>query len=225
MSSPAPSPVRVAVGEDDVLLREGVTRVLLDAGLDVVASTGDATKLLAMTLAFRPDVVVVDVRMPPHHGDDGLRTAIEVRKRLPGTGVVLLTQYCEPEFAIDLIGDRPQGVGYLLKERVGDVDDFVAAVRRVAHGGSALDPEVVTRMLRPRSVPSELADLTDRERGVLAYMAEGLSNRGIARALLISEAAVEKHVTAMFRKLGLAQLTDGHRRVQAVLRYLAAQGP
>ncbi len=208
-----------------MLLREGVTRVLLGAGFDIVAQAGDATRLLAMTLAFRPDVVIVDVRMPPHHGDDGLRTAIEVRKRLPLTAVVLLTQYCEPEFAIDLIGDRPQGVGYLLKERVGDVDDFVAAVKRVACGGSALDPEVVTRMLRPSSVPSELADLTDREHSVLARMAEGLSNRGIARALLISEAAVEKHVTAMFRKLGLDQQNDGHRRVQAVLLYLAAQGP
>jgi DNA-binding NarL/FixJ family response regulator len=216
-------PVRVSVGEDDVLFRQGVVRVLTDGGLNVVAETGNAVEFLAETLAQSPDVAVVDIRMPPRRDDDGLRAAIELRERIPTMGVVLLTQHCDPEFAIELIGDRPEGVGYLLKERVGDIHDFVDAVTRVARGGSALDPEVVTRMLRPHSVPEELAPLTPRERAVLAAMAEGLSNQGIARALLISNAAVEKHVTAVFRKLSITSEGADHRRVRAVLRYLTAQ--
>ncbi|MEO8263476.1 MAG: response regulator transcription factor [Pseudolysinimonas sp.] len=216
-------PLRVSVGEDDILFREGVVRVLTGGGLTVVAEAGNAVELLAETLVHRPDVAVIDIRMPPHRDDDGLRVAIELRQRLPGMGVVLLTQHCEPEFAIELIGDRPEGVGYLLKERVGDIHDFVAAVTRVARGGSALDPEVVARMLRPHSVPDELAPLTPRERDVLAAMAEGLSNQGIARSLLISNAAVEKHVTSVFRKLSITSEGAEHRRVQAVLRYLTAQ--
>ena len=216
-------PVRVSVGEDDLLFRQGVVRVLTDGGLSVVAEAGNAVEFLAETLAHRPDVAVVDIRMPPRRDDDGLRAAIELRERVPTMGVVLLTQHCEPEFAIELIGDRPEGVGYLLKERVGDIHDFVDAVTRVARGGSALDPEVVARMLRPSSVPEELAPLTPRERAVLAAMAEGLSNQGIARALLISNAAVEKHVTAVFRKLSITSEGADHRRVRAVLRYLTAQ--
>jgi DNA-binding NarL/FixJ family response regulator len=224
MRSDIPSqPVRVSVGEDDLLFRQGVVRVLTDGGLNVVAESGDAVHFLAETLAQRPHVAVVDIRMPPHRDDDGLRAAVELRERIPAMGVVLLTQHCDPEFAMELIGDRPEGVGYLLKERVGDIREFVGAVTRVARGGSALDPEVVARMLRPRSVPEELAPLTPRERDVLAAMAEGLSNQGIARALLISNAAVEKHVTAVFRKLSITSEGAEHRRVRAVLRYLTAQ--
>ncbi|MET0887395.1 MAG: response regulator transcription factor [Mycetocola sp.] len=216
-------PLRVSVGEDDLLFRQGVVRVLTDGGLRVVAESGDAVDLLAKTLVHRPDVAVIDIRMPPHKDDDGFRAAIELRERVPSMGVVLLTQFCDPEFAIELIGDRPEGVGYLLKERVGDIHEFVAAVTRVARGGSALDPEVVARMLRPRSIPEELAPLTPRERAVLAAMAEGLSNQGIAHALLISNAAVEKHVTSVFRKLDITSEGAEHRRVRAVLRYLTAQ--
>lgn len=224
MSSDTQShPLRVSVGEDDLLFRQGVVRVLTDGGLRVVAESGDAVDLLAKTLVHRPDVAVIDIRMPPHKDDDGFRAAIELRERVPSMGVVLLTQFCDPEFAIELIGDRPEGVGYLLKERVGDIHEFVAAVTRVARGGSALDPEVVARMLRPRSIPEELAPLTPRERAVLAAMAEGLSNQGIAHALLISNAAVEKHVTSVFRKLDITSEGAEHRRVRAVLRYLTAQ--
>ncbi|WP_374008248.1 LuxR C-terminal-related transcriptional regulator [Leifsonia sp. LS-T14] len=216
--------VRVAVGEDDVLLRHGVVRVLTDAGLDVVAEAGDAPDLLSKTLAYQPDVAVVDIGLPPHHGDDGLRVAVELRHRLPAMGVVVLTQHDEPEYALELIGGRFDSVGYLLKERVGDVDDFCSDVIRVAHGGSALDPTVVARMMQPRRVPEQLALLTDRERAVLAAMAEGQSNAGIARTLLISVAAVEKHVTSIFRKLGISADDTGHRRVQAVLRFFSTQG-
>lgn len=215
-------PLRVSVGEDDILFRQGVVRVLTDGGLIVVAEAGNAPDLVAETIVHRPDVAVIDIRMPPHRDDDGLRAAIELRERVPTMGVVLLTQHCDPEFAIELIGDRLEGVGYLLKERVGDIREFVSAVTRVARGGSALDPEVVARMLRPRSIPDELAPLTPREREVLAAMAEGLSNQGIARALLISTAAVEKHVTAVFRKLCITPDGAEHRRVRAVLRYLTA---
>ncbi|KQX06899.1 LuxR family transcriptional regulator [Leifsonia sp. Root1293] len=215
--------MRVCVGEDDLLFRQGVVRVLTDGGLVVVAEADNAVDFLTETLVHRPDVAVVDIRMPPHRDDDGLRAAIELRERIPDMGVVLLTQYCDPEFAVELIGDRPEGVGYLLKERVGDIDEFVSAVTRVARGGSALDSEVIARMLRPRPIPEELAPLTPRERAVLAAMAEGLSNQGIAHALLISSAAVEKHVTAVFRKLSITSDGAEHRRVRAVLRYLTAQ--
>ena len=222
INSGAP-PIRVSVGEDDVLLRQGVVRVLRDAGLDVVVEVGDALDLVAQTLAFQTDVAVVDVRMPPHRGDDGLRAAIELRHRMPRIGVVVLTQYDDPEYALELIGDRLDGVGYLLKERVGDVDDFTAAVVRVAHGGSVLDPAVLSRMMQPHAVPEELSVLTDRELAVLGVMAQGQSNLGIARTLMISVAAVEKHVTAIFRKLEIPSDTAGHRRVQAVLRYFTSQ--
>ena len=213
-------PLRVVIGEDDVLLREGIARLLAEAGCDVVAQAGDADDLLRKTLAHRPDVAVVDVQMPPRREDDGLVAAMEVRRRLPGTGVLVLSQFYEESYALDLIGDHAEGVGYLLKERVGDVAAFVDAVRRVAAGGSALDPEVVERMLGRRSREDPLAELTPRERDVLAAMAEGKSNLGIAEALFVSEAAVEKHVTGIFQKLGIGPTTTEHRRVLAVLTYM-----
>ena len=212
--------LRVVIGEDDVLLREGIARLLSDAGFDVVAQTGDADDFLRRTLAHRPDVAVVDVQMPPRHEDDGLRAATALRERLPETGVLVLSQFYEESYALDLIGDRADGVGYLLKERVADVSAFVDAVERVAAGGSALDPEIVARMLGRRRVSGPLDDLTPREREVLASMAEGKSNRGIAEALFVSETAVEKHVSRIFNKLGLGSSGTEHRRVLAVLTYV-----
>ena len=212
--------LRVVVGEDDVLLQEGIAAILVAAGFDVVARAGDADEMLRKILAFRPDIAIVDVRMPPRREDDGLVAAIEVRRRLPATGVLILSQHCEPSFAIELIGDHPGGVGYLLKERVGDVPAFVDAVRRVAAGGSALDPEVVSLMLGRPKPGDALFPLSPREREVLAAMAEGSSNLGISQALLMSQASVEKYVTAIFRKLGLAAADTDHRRVLAVLTYL-----
>jgi len=215
-------PLRVAIGEDDVLLREGVARILTDAGLEVVSQSGDADDLLQRTLAYRPDVVVADVQMPPRREDDGLRAAMELRRRSPRIGVLILSQFCEPSYVMDLVGQRPEGIGYLLKERVGDVKAFVDAVTRVAAGGSALDPEVVGRMLGRRNREGPLQLLTPRELAVLAAMAEGLSNAGVAESLLISHASVEKHVTAIFRKLRITATENEHRRVQAVLTYLRA---
>jgi DNA-binding NarL/FixJ family response regulator len=212
------TPARVVIGEDDVLMREGIARILGEAGYDVVAQAGDAEELLRKALAHHADVAIVDVKMPPDRSDDGLRAAIELRRRRPDTGVLVLSQYCEERYAVDLIGDRADGVGYLLKERVGDVEAFIEAVGRVASGGSALDPEVVSRMLGRRSHP--LAELTPRERDVLAAMAEGKSNMGIADELFVTEAAVEKHVTNIFQKLGLGPTVTEHRRVLAVLTYV-----
>jgi DNA-binding NarL/FixJ family response regulator len=214
--------VRVVIGEDDVLLREGIARLLAEAGFEVVAHAGDAEAFLRRALAHRPDVVVVDVRMPPHHGDDGLRAALELRRQLPQTGVLVLSQYYDEQYAVELIGDRADGVGYLLKERVGDVEVFTEAVGRVAAGGSALDPEVVGRMLGRRRVDSPLDELSPRQREVLACLAEGKSNHGIAEALFITHAAVEKHVTTIFHKLGLDPGPSDHRRVLAALTYLRA---
>jgi DNA-binding NarL/FixJ family response regulator len=218
-------PLRVVIGEDDVLLREGLARLLADAGLDVVAQAGDAEDLLRKGLAHRPDVAIVDVRMPPRREDDGLVAAMELRRRLPGTGVLVLSQFSEASYALDLIGDRAEGVGYLLKERVGDVSAFVDAIQRVAAGGSALDAEVVGRMLGRRRPGDPLDTLTPRERAVLGVMAEGKSNIGIAETLSVSEAAVEKHVTAIFRKLAIAPASTEHRRVHAVLAYVRSGGP
>ena len=209
----------MVIGEDDVLLREGIARLLSDAGFEVAARTGDAEDFLRKALAHRPDVALVDVQMPPGHGDDGLRAAVELRRMRPETGVLVLSQYYEPHYALDLIGQRAEGVGYLLKERVGDVDAFTDAVTRVAAGGSALDPEIVGRMLGRRE-GGPLDSLSPREREVLAAMAEGMSNRGIAGQLVISEAAVEKHVTGIFHKLELGPTPTEHRRVRAVLTYL-----
>jgi DNA-binding NarL/FixJ family response regulator len=212
--------LRVVIGEDDVLLREGIARLLSESGCEVVAQAGDAEDLLRKGLAHRPDVVVVDIQMPPGHGDDGLRAALELRKAHSDTGVLVLSQYYEEDYAVDLIGDRPEGVGYLLKERVGDVDAFIDAVERVATGGSALDPEVVGRMLGRRKRDGPLDTLSPRELDVLSAMAEGKSNRGIAETLVVTEAAVEKHVTSIFQKLDLGHAPTEHRRVLAVLAYL-----
>jgi DNA-binding NarL/FixJ family response regulator len=212
-------PVRVVVGEDDVLLREGICRLLAEADFEVVGQAGDAEDFLRKALAHKPDVAVVDIQMPPGRGDDGLRAALALRDRLPQTGILVLSQYYDYRYAVDLIGESAEGVGYLLKERVGDVDAFRDAVARVAAGGSALDPEVVARMLgRRRSGP--LDSLSPRERDVLAQLAEGKSNRGIAEALVVTPAAVEKHVTSIFHKLGLETTPTGHRRVLAALTYV-----
>jgi DNA-binding NarL/FixJ family response regulator len=212
--------VRVVIGEDDVLLREGIARILADAGFDVVAQSGDALDFLRRARGHRPDVAIVDVQMPPGREDDGLRAALELRQSNPDTGVLVLSQFFEESYALDLIGDRAEGVGYLLKERVGDVSAFIDAVERVAKGGTALDPEVVGRMLGRRRSGGPLDALTARERDVLKEMAEGKSNLGIAEALVVTEAAVEKHVRSIFRKLGLGPTTTEHRRVLAVLTYV-----
>ena len=209
----------MVIGEDDVLLREGIASLLSDAGFEVAARAGDADDFLRKALAHRPDVAIVDVQMPPGNEDDGLRAAVELRERRPETGVLVLSGHYEPHYALDLIGRRPEGVGYLLKERIGDVAAFTDAITRVAAGGSALDPEVVGRMLGRRG-GGPLDQLSPRERDVLAAMAEGKSNRGIAEELVITEAAVEKHVTGIFHKLGLGQEPTEHRRVRAVLTYL-----
>jgi DNA-binding NarL/FixJ family response regulator len=212
--------VRVVIGEDDVLLREGIARILADAGFEVVAQSGDALDFLRRARGHRPDVAIVDVQMPPGREDDGLRAALELRQSNPDTGVLVLSQFFEESYALDLIGDRAEGVGYLLKERVGDVSAFIDAVERVAKGGTALDPEVVGRMLGRRRSGGPLDALTARERDVLKEMAEGKSNLGIAEALVVTEAAVEKHVRSIFRKLGLGPTTTEHRRVLAVLTYV-----
>jgi len=211
---------RVVIGEDEVIMREGMARLLTEAGFDVVAQAGDAEDLLRKGLAHRPDLVIADINMPPGHGDDGLRAALEVRQRRPGTGVLILTQYFEERYALDLVADGAEGVGYLLKERVGHVDSFVDAATRVADGRSALDPELVTRLLGRRRRTTPMEQLSPRELEVLAAMAEGKSNRGIGQALSISQPVVEKHITNIFQKLGLNPAQDEHRRVLAVLAYL-----
>jgi DNA-binding NarL/FixJ family response regulator len=217
-------PIRLVIGEDDVLLREGIAGILERAGLEVVAQTGDADDFLRRAKAHRPDVAVVDIQMPPGNADDGLRAALELRRDRPETGVVVLSHHFEESYAVNLIGDRPEGVGYLLKERVGDISVFIDAVRRVAAGGTALDPEIVARMMGRRRDPGPLDELSPRDREVLKEMAEGKSNRGIAEALFVSEAAVEKHVTAIFRKLDIEPTATEHRRVLAVVRYLRESG-
>jgi DNA-binding NarL/FixJ family response regulator len=219
--APVSSRVRVVIAEDDVLLREGIARLLVEAGFDVVAQAGNAEDFLRKALAHRPDVAVVDIQMPPGHGADGLRAALELRGKLPGVGVLVLSSFYEESYALDLIGESAEGVGYLLKERVGDVEAFTGAVARVAGGGSALDPEVVGRMLGRRRPPGgPLDQLTEREREVLAQIAQGKSNRGIAEELVVTTAAVEKHVTSIFHKLGIEGSPTEHRRVLAALTYL-----
>lgn len=214
------APRRVVVGEDDVLLREGIARLLSEGGFDVVAQAGDAEDLLRKGLAHRPELVIADIKMPPGHGDDGLRAALELRQRRPETGVLILSQHYVESLALELIAESADGVGYLLKERVGDVTSFLQAAERVADGRSALDPEVVARMLGRRRRGSRIDQLSPRELEVLAAMAEGKSNRGIAEELVVSQAAVEKHVTNVFHKLGLDRSETGTRRVLAVLTYL-----
>jgi DNA-binding NarL/FixJ family response regulator len=215
-------PLRLLVADDNALLRQGLVRLLRDEGLDVVAEAGDAPELLRKVRAHAPDVAIVDVQMPPDGTDDGLRAAREIRATQPGTAVLVLSQFLEERYALDLIGDDAGGVGYLLKDRVADVGALVDAIQRVAAGGSALDPEVVARMVGRRRAADPLADLTPREREVLTLMAEGKSNRGIAELLGIGAAAVDKHATRVFDKLGLGDEPSEHRRVMAVLTLLRA---
>jgi DNA-binding NarL/FixJ family response regulator/class 3 adenylate cyclase len=212
--------VRVVLSDDSVLLREGIARLLEDAGFEVVAQSGTADDLLRHVGMHKPDVALVDIRMPPTQTDEGLRAAQEIRERWPETGVLVLSQYVEPAYAMELLGENAEGVGYLLKDRVSDVDEFAAAVRRVAEGGSALDPAVVSQLVGRRRRDDPLEDLTPREREVLELMAEGRSNQAIAERLVITLRAVEKHVTSIFGKLRLPATAEDHRRVLAVLTYL-----
>ena len=214
--------LRVVIGEDQALLRQGIVRLLGDAGFEVVAEAGDAPDLLRKVAAHRPDVAIVDVQMPHGKTDDGLRAAIEIRARHPGVGVLVLSQFIEQRYAVDLIGDSAEGVGYLLKDRVADFSGFADAVRRVGSGGSALDPSVVAEMLGRRRRDDPLNDLTPRERDVLELMAQGRSNRGIADALVVTPHAVATHVTNIFAKLGVGEAAEDHRRVLAVLRFMRA---
>ena len=214
--------MRVVVADDSVLLREGVVRLLEENGFEVVGQAGDAEDLIRKVRAHKPDVAVVDIRMPPTNTDDGLRAALEIRAELPDTGVLVLSQYVEEGYALDLVSDSAGGVGYLLKDRVADVDRFVDSVRRVAEGGSALDPEVVAQLVGRARRDDPLAALTPREREVLELMAEGRSNNAIAEHMVVTDRAVEKHVTSIFGKLGLAPAPEDHRRVLAVLAFLRA---
>ena len=212
--------VRVIVGEDQPFVREGIVRVLQDGGFEVVGTAADARDLTRMADAYGPDVVIADIQMPPDHADDGLRAALAIRAARPGVGVLILSQFLEDAYAFELVADGAQGVGYLLKEKVGDLRTFTDAVRRVAEGGSVLDPDVVARLVGRKRKASPLDGLTPRERQVLALIAEGRSNTGIAHELVITVAAVERHVTSIFDKLGLHQSPEAHRRVLAVLTYL-----
>ena len=214
--------MRVVIGEDQALLRQGVARLLEDAGFEVVAQAGDAPDLLRKVAAHKPDVAIVDVQMPPENTDDGLRAAIEIRARQPEVGVLVLSQHADERYALDLIGDSAEGVGYLLKDRVADFGGFADAVRRVAEGGSAIDPTVVSGMLGRRRRNNPLDALTTREREVLELMAQGRSNRGIAEVLVVTPHAVEKHVTQIFSKLGVGEAPADHRRVVAVLTFMRA---
>lgn len=210
------------IAEDQVLLREGLSRLLADEGFDVVGAVGDGEALLRAVAAARPDVVVCDVRMPPTFTDEGLRAALVIRAQSPATGVLVLSAYVEERYAVDLLANSSSGVGYLLKDRVGDVEEFLAAVRRVGAGGTALDPEVVAQLLTRTRRRDPLGSLTPRELDVLRLMAEGRSNSAIAGALFLSGSAVEKHISAIFAKLGLPAAEDDHRRVLAVLHYLGS---
>jgi DNA-binding NarL/FixJ family response regulator/class 3 adenylate cyclase len=212
--------VRVVLAEDSVLLREGIARLLEDQGFEVAAQSGTAEDLLRHVGMHKPDVAIVDIRMPPTQTDEGLRAAQQIRERWPETGVLVLSQYVEPGYAMELLGENAEGVGYLLKDRVSDVEEFAAAVRRVGEGGSALDPAVVSQLVGRRRRDDPLQDLTPREREVLELMAEGRSNQAIADRLVITLRAVEKHVTSIFGKLRLSSTSEDHRRVLAVLTYL-----
>ena len=209
--------ITVALADDTVLLREGIARLLTDSGFEVVSQAGDAEDLLRHVAMHKPDVAVVDIRMPPTHTDEGLQAAREIRERFPDTGVLVLSQYVEPGYALDLLSESAEGVGYLLKDRVSDIEQFASAVRRVAEGGSALDPAVVSELVGRSRHDDPLDELTPREREVLELMAEGRSNQAIADRMFVTLRAVEKHVTSIFSKLGLPASTDDHRRVLAVL--------
>jgi len=212
--------MRIVIGEDQALLRQGIVRLLTDAGFEVVAEAADAPDLVRKVAAHKPDVAIVDVQMPPDNTDDGLRAALEIRAQQPEVGVLVLSQYAEERYAVDLIGESAEGVGYLLKDRVTDFSGFAEAVRRVGSGGSVLDPTVVAHMLGRRRRDDPLDDLTPREREVLELMAEGRSNKGIAEKLVVTPHAVEKHVTSIFAKLGVSGGAEDHRRVLAVLEFL-----
>jgi DNA-binding NarL/FixJ family response regulator len=212
--------VRVVIADDSVLLREGLARLLADAEFEVVGQAGDAEDLLRKVRAHKPELAITDIRMPPTQTDEGLRAAQEIRRELPGVGVVVLSQYVDQEYALELLGSSAEGVGYLLKDRVADVDRFTEAVRRVGEGGSVLDPEVVTQLIGARRGDEPLDRLTPREREVLGLMAQGRSNAALARDLVVTERAIEKHVTNIFSKLDLPADQEAHRRVLAVLMYL-----
>jgi DNA-binding NarL/FixJ family response regulator len=212
--------MRVVIAEDAAMMREGLRRLLTDRGHQVCAAVADATALLAAVAAHRPDAAIVDIRMPPTHTDEGLRAALELRARFPGTGVLVFSQYIETRYSSELLRGGASGVGYLLKDRVADVAEFADALARVAAGGTALDPEVVSQLLSAGRGAPGVATLTPREREVLVLMAEGRSNAGIASALVLSTGAVEKHVASIFGKLGLPPSENDNRRVLAVLRYL-----
>ena len=212
--------MRIVIAEDSVLLRAGLTRILADAGEDVVATVGDADELLRVVHLHEPDLAIIDVRMPPTHTDDGLRAALQIRAELPAIGILVLSQYVEEQYATELLGANMTGVGYLLKDRIADVGDFLGAVREVANGGTRLDPEVVAQLLARSRQRDPLERLTAREREVLDLMAAGRSNAAIARLLVVSDKAVEKHVGNIFSKLDLPPTTDDHRRVLAVLQWV-----
>ncbi len=217
---PGATPVRVVLADDSVLLREGIARLLIEAGFDVVAQSGNAEDLMRHVAMHQPDVAVVDIRMPPTQTDEGLRAAKEIRENHEATGVLVLSQYVEPGYAMDLLSESAEGVGYLLKDRVADIEEFAAAVRRVAEGGSALDPTVVSELVGRHRRDDPLGDLSPREREVLEFMAEGRSNQAIAERMFVTLRAVEKHVTSIFVKLRLPATAEDHRRVLAVLALL-----
>jgi DNA-binding NarL/FixJ family response regulator len=216
--------VKVVLADDSMLLREGLVRLLEESGFEVVAQSGTADDLLRHVAMHKPDVAIVDVRMPPTHTDEGLRAAQTIREKHPQVGVVVLSQYIEPSYAMELLADSAEGVGYLLKDRVSDLDEFAGAVRRVGEGGSALDPAVVSELLGRRRRVDPLEELTAREREVLELMAEGRSNAAIAARMFVTERAVEKHVTSIFQKLRLPSSDEDHRRVLAVLQFVRSSG-
>ncbi|MGH4024732.1 MAG: response regulator [Pseudonocardiaceae bacterium] len=213
--------MRVVIADDSALIREGLARLLTDTGIEVLALAADADQLLRDVATYHPDVAIVDIRMPPTHTDEGLRAVAHLRRHHPATAVLVLSQHLTVRYALDLLGEGTQGVGYLLKDRVGDLAEFTDALRRVASGGSALDPQVVAHLIaHQRSAPNPLDELTDRERDVLALMAEGRSNHAIARDLVIAESTVEKHIASIFSKLQISPSLHDHRRVLAVLTHL-----
>ena len=216
----AQAPIRVALADDSVLLREGIARLLTDKGFEIVGQSGTAEDLLLKVRSYKPDIAIVDIKMPPTHTDEGLRAAKEIREKHPDTAVLVLSQYVEEGYALELLQTSTEGVGYLLKDRVYDLADFVAAVKRVAEGGSALDPSVVSQLVGRRRRDDPIGDLSAREREVLALMAEGLSNSAIAARVFLTERGVEKHVTSIFQKLRLPVAADTHRRVLAVVAFL-----
>ena len=215
--------MRIVIAEDSVLLRAGLTRILADAGEEIVATVGDADALIGVVERNLPDLAIVDVRMPPTHTDDGLRAALTIRNRWPAVGILVLSQYVEERYATELLANDTRAIGYLLKDRIADVSDFIEAVRRVGGGGTALDPEVVSQLLARSRQSDPLAALSPREREVLALMAEGRTNAAIARTLIVSDKAIEKHVSNIFMKLDLPPSDSEHRRVMAVLRWLEGE--